>query len=77
MPFYASISSREAHDLALEQRLNYGDDISSQLRLAKKHHFTQQDEKRISQEIELQVSEGRKPFLNKFISSVSCLRRFT
>ena len=35
--------------------MNFGDDISSQLRLAKKRYFTQQEEKRISQEIELQV----------------------
>ena len=40
----------------MDQRMNFGDDITSQLRLAKKHHFTKQEEKRISQEIELQVS---------------------
>lgn len=39
----------------MDQKLNFGDDITSQLRLAKKHHFTKQEEKRISQEIELQV----------------------
>ncbi len=44
-----------ARDLSMDQRLNFGDDITSQLRLAKKHHFTKQEEKRISQEIELQV----------------------
>ncbi len=39
----------------MDQRMNFGDDITSQLRLAKKHHFTKQEEKRVSQEIELQV----------------------
>lgn len=43
-----------AHDLAKEQRLNFGDDIASQLRLARKKRFTLQEEKRICQEIELQ-----------------------
>jgi len=52
---------QRAHDLALEQRMNFGDDISSQLRLAKKRYFTQQEEKRISQEIELQM------YLNRLI----------
>lgn len=45
----------QARDLSLDQRMNFGDDITSQLRLAKKHHFVKQEEKRISQEIELQV----------------------
>ena len=35
--------------------MNFGDDITSQLRLAKKLHFTKNEEKRIAQEIELQV----------------------
>ena len=52
MTYYAF---REARDLSLDQRMNFGDDITSQLRLAKKHHFTKQEEKRIAQEIELQV----------------------
>nr|SVE70588.1 EOG090X0AJZ [Daphnia similis]SVE71214.1 EOG090X0AJZ [Daphnia similis]SVE71846.1 EOG090X0AJZ [Daphnia similis]SVE72472.1 EOG090X0AJZ [Daphnia similis] len=50
---------RRARDLSLDQRLNFGDDITSQLRLAKKHHFTKQEEKRISQEIELQMYINR------------------
>jgi hypothetical protein len=45
-----------ARDLSIDQKLNFGDDITGQLRLAKKHHFSKQEEKRIAQEIELQVS---------------------
>lgn len=43
-----------AHDLAREQKLNFGDDIASQLRLARKKRWNIQEEKRICQEIELQ-----------------------
>lgn len=50
-----------ASDLAKDQRLNFGDDIASQLRIAKKKRWTVQEEKRISQEIELQS------YLNKLI----------
>nr|CAG4648795.1 EOG090X0AJZ [Polyphemus pediculus] len=46
---------QRARDLALEQKMNFGDDITSQLRLAKKHHFTQQESKRIKEESELQT----------------------
>lgn len=49
-----------ALDLAKEQRLNFGDDIASQLRLARKKRFQIQEEKRICQEIELQS------YLNKY-----------
>lgn len=52
---------QRARDLSLDQRMNFGDDITSQLRLAKKHHFTKQEEKRIAQEIELQM------YLNRLI----------
>nr|CAG4637231.1 EOG090X0AJZ [Ceriodaphnia reticulata]SVE73101.1 EOG090X0AJZ [Ceriodaphnia reticulata] len=52
---------QRARDLSMDQRMNFGDDITSQLRLAKKHHFTKQEEKRISQEIELQM------YLNRLI----------
>lgn len=45
---------QRAHDLALEQRRNFGDDIASQLRLARKKRWNLQEEKRICQEIELQ-----------------------
>lgn len=37
--------------------MNFGDDITCQIRLAKKNHFMKQEEKRVSQEIELQVSK--------------------
>lgn len=40
--------------MAKEQRLNFGDDIASQLRLARKKKWQIQEEKRICQEIELQ-----------------------
>lgn len=42
-----------ASDLAKEQKLNFGDDIASQLRLARKKRFSVQEERRIAQEIEL------------------------
>lgn len=43
-----------ACDLAKEQKRNFGDDIASTLRLARKKRFTVQEEKRICQEIQLQ-----------------------
>lgn len=45
---------QRAHDLAKEQKRNFGDDIASQLRIARKKRFGVQEEKRICQEIELQ-----------------------
>lgn len=39
--------------MAKEQKLNFGDDIASQLRLARKKRFSLQEERRIAQEIEL------------------------
>lgn len=50
-----------AFDLAKDQKLNFGDDIASTLRAARKKRFTIQEEKRISQEIELQS------YLNRLI----------
>lgn len=50
-----------ALDLAKEQKLNFGDDIAAQLRAARKKRFSIQEEKRISQEIELQT------YLNRLI----------
>lgn len=47
--------------MAKEQKLNYGDDIASQLRTARKKRFSIQEEKRIAQEIELQT------YLNRLI----------
>lgn len=44
-----------AHELAIDQKTNFGDDITSQLRLAKKHYFTQQENKRIKEESDLQI----------------------
>jgi STIP1 family protein 1 len=44
-----------ANDLAREQKLNFGDDIASQLRAARKKRWNVQEEKRVAQEIELQV----------------------
>ncbi|XP_037911189.1 E3 ubiquitin-protein ligase CHIP isoform X2 [Hermetia illucens] len=52
---------QRAFDLAKEQRQNFGDDIASQLRLARKKRWNVQEEKRICQEIELQT------YLNKLI----------
>ncbi|GBP37186.1 STIP1 homology and U box-containing protein 1 [Eumeta japonica] len=50
------------NDLAKEQKLNFGDDIASQIRLARKKRWNVQEEKRISQEIELQT------YLNRLIN---------
>jgi len=50
---------QRARDLSIDQKLNFGDDITCQLRQAKKHHFSKQEEKRISQEIELQMYINR------------------
>lgn len=50
-----------AFDLAKEQKLNFGDDIASTLRAARKKRFAIQEEKRIAQEIELQT------YLNRLI----------
>ena len=40
----------------MAQKMNFGDDITSQLRLAKKKHFAQQESKRIKEESDLQVN---------------------
>ncbi|XP_049869318.1 E3 ubiquitin-protein ligase CHIP isoform X2 [Pectinophora gossypiella] len=50
-----------ANDLAREQKLNFGDDIAAQIRLARKKRWNVQEEKRIAQEIELQS------YLNRLI----------
>uniref|UniRef100_A0A6M2DLD0 E3 ubiquitin-protein ligase CHIP n=1 Tax=Xenopsylla cheopis TaxID=163159 RepID=A0A6M2DLD0_XENCH len=52
---------QRANDLAKEQKLNFGDDIASQIRLARKKRWNVQEEKRIAQEIELQS------YLNRLI----------
>jgi len=46
---------QRANDLAREQKLNFGDDIAVQLRIARKKRWNIQEEKRLQQEIELQV----------------------
>lgn len=50
-----------AQDLGKEQKMNFGDDIASQLRVARKKRWNIQEEKRIAQEIELQS------YLNRLI----------
>lgn len=47
-----------AQDLAKEQKVNYGDDIACVIRVARKRRFNVAEEKRISQEIELQVKSS-------------------
>lgn len=44
---------QRAHDLARDQKRNFGDDIALQLRLARKKRWNVMEEKRICQEIEL------------------------
>ncbi|KAH0951792.1 hypothetical protein HN011_007710 [Eciton burchellii] len=46
---------QRAVDLAKEQKLNYGDDITSVLRQARKRRFQMREEQRIAQDIELQT----------------------
>ncbi|CAE1143773.1 STUB1 [Acanthosepion pharaonis] len=55
-------SLKRAHDLAKEQKMNFGDDIASALRSAKKKRWNVLEEKRIQQEIALQT------YLNKLIN---------
>lgn len=50
---------QRACDLAKEQNRNFGDDIASQLRLARKRRFNVHEEKRICKEIELQTYLNR------------------
>lgn len=52
---------QRALDLAKDQKLNFGDDIASALRAARKKRHSVLEEKRIAQEIELQS------YLNKLI----------
>lgn len=52
---------QRAFDLSKEQKQNFGDDITSQLRLARKKRWNVMEEKRICQEIELQS------YLNRLI----------
>ena len=50
---------QRANDLAREQKLNFGDDIAVQLRIARKKRWNIQEEKRLHQEIELQTYLNR------------------
>lgn len=50
-----------ANDYALNQKLSYGDEITSLLRTARRERFRIEEEKRITQEIELQA------YLNRLI----------
>jgi STIP1 family protein 1 len=43
-----------AHESVVNQRQSYGDEITQLLRLARREKFRQEEEKRITQEIELQ-----------------------
>ncbi|KAG8191308.1 hypothetical protein JTE90_006060 [Oedothorax gibbosus] len=52
---------QRASDLSKEQHLNFGDDIASQLRVARKKRWQVQEERRIGAEIELQS------YLNRLI----------
>lgn len=52
-----------ANDLARSQKLSFGDEITAQIRIAKKEIFRREEEKRIKQEIELQA------YLNGLIDS--------
>lgn len=50
----AIASLKRAQDLAKEQRMNFGDDITTFLRIVRKKRWMMYEEKRIQQEIELQ-----------------------
>ncbi|XP_063979912.1 E3 ubiquitin-protein ligase CHIP [Diachasmimorpha longicaudata] len=52
---------QRAVDLAKEQKLNYGDDLTSVLRQARKRRFQLREEQRLAQDIELQT------YLNQLI----------
>ncbi|XP_044585932.1 E3 ubiquitin-protein ligase CHIP [Cotesia glomerata] len=52
---------QRAVDLAKEQKLNYGDDMTSVLRQARKRRFQLKEEQRLAQDIELQT------YLNQLI----------
>jgi len=45
---------KQAHELAKDQKLNFGDDITAALRTAKKKRWNQLEEKRIEQEVSLE-----------------------
>lgn len=49
-----------AHNLTKEKKVNYGDDITSQLRRARRLKWEKQEEVRQNQEIELLVNKINK-----------------
>lgn len=57
----AILNLKRAHDMAKEQKLNFGDDITVKLRLAKKKRWNTLEEVRIQEEIALQS------YLNRLI----------
>jgi len=58
--YYESIKHiQRAHDLAREQMQYFGDDIAGQLRLVRKKRWSTQEERRITEEIELQTYLSR------------------
>lgn len=56
---------QRASDLAREQKLNFGDDIACQLRMARKRRWQLLEEKRLQQEIELQSYLNQLVLLDK------------
>lgn len=50
------MSFLKAHNLTKEKKVNYGDDITSQLRRARRLKWEKQEEVRQTQEIELLVN---------------------
>lgn len=64
MPFFKIVFlfTPTAHDLAKDQKLNFGDEVTGALRQAKKRRWNMIEEKRIQQEIALQS------YLNKLVN---------
>lgn len=55
----ATTSLNRAHELAKEQKLNFGDEITGALRMAKRKRWNVIENERIKEEIELQTYLGR------------------
>ena len=54
--FQAASVSISAFDLAKEQRLHFAGEVTNIMRLARKKKWALQEEKRLNQEIELQIN---------------------
>ncbi|XP_019131997.1 E3 ubiquitin-protein ligase CHIP-like isoform X1 [Larimichthys crocea] len=65
---------QKAYNLAKEQRLNFGDDIPSALRIAKKKRWNSLEERRINQEGELHAYLTKLIQAEKKRSRASCFR---